>query len=289
MLYGLKGNGKSCVTRIKMAKNDFTDAYKKIAEQILAVPETVVHMTIVQMAELCETSEASIVRFCKQIGYEGFNDMKINLAGEISIGNQSIQENVVEGDDDETILQKVFSSEIQALMSTRDMINTKAFRRAVDSIIAANKVEFYAYGNSCPLASDAHYRMLKIGINSYMGVDILDSLMHANMMTPMDVAIGISHSGSTKHTCAAMETAKNHGAVTICVTSYDKSPIAQISDICLLASSNETTIFRTVAMESRMAQMAILDALYVAVAFRRLEKSKRFIHLTDKLLSEEKY
>ncbi len=288
-MYDLNGNGKSCIARIKQSENDFTDAYKKIAEQILSVPETIIHMTVVQVAELCETSEASVVRFCKLIGYEGFNDMKIHLAGEVFIGNQSIQDDVVEGDDDATILQKVFSSEIQALKTTMDIVEKTAFKSAVDSIIAANKIEFYAYGNSCPLAYDAHYRMLKIGINSYVGIDILDSLMHANMMSPLDVAIGISHSGSTKHTCAAMESAKNHGAVTICVTSFDKSPIAQISDICLLASSKETSIFRTVAMESRLAQMSILDALYVAVAFRKLEKSKRFIHLTDKLLSEEKY
>ena len=85
-----------------------------------------------------------------------------------------------------------------------------------------------------------------------------------------------------------LEEARNKGAITICITGYEKSPITKAADICLMSASRETA-FREVSMTSRIAQIGILDALFVAVAFKRIERSKKHIHHTDKLLSEEKF
>ncbi len=107
------------------------------------------------------------------------------------------------------------------------------------------------------------------------------------MLRTGDVAIGISHSGSTKNTIKMLEEAKKNGATTICITGMEKAPITRVSDICMVSHSKET-MFRSMAMASRIAQMAIIDALVVAVSFKRFERSKQYLTLTDKILVEDK-
>ncbi len=282
----LKANG--CIDRINSEYNSLSEAARKVADVILADAGKVIHLTIGQMAEQTGASEASIVRFCQNLRYSGYNDLKIHLAAEMSNDATIILEDLQPGDTEADILKKVFQAESQALHDTVSSLDPRTFEYAVNRILFANHIEFFSYGNSRPLALDMHYRLMRIGMDSRVGVDIADSALHASMLGPKDVAIGISHSGSTKHTISMLENARKSGATTICVTGMDKTPITHVSDICLISRTNET-MFRDVAMTSRIAQLAILDALYVAVAFKRLEFSRKSMESNDRYLSEEKY
>jgi DNA-binding MurR/RpiR family transcriptional regulator len=279
----------NCLNRIKQFEDEFTETSKKISVKILQTPDSIIHMTIVQTAELCGTSEASIVRFCKMLGYEGFNDFKINLAGELSIVNEPILPALQAGDDDITVLHKVFAAEIKAMQDTSSALDAETFKRAVESVFHANKVEFYACGNSNAIAQDAHYRLLKIGMNSYLSVNAEDFIMRSNMMAPGDVSIAISHTGSTKYTCMAQEAAYRRGAGTICITAFPKSLITRFSNMCLFAVMGNTADFQTTTTASRTAELAILDALYTAVAFRKGESAKQYIRFTDRILDSGRY
>jgi DNA-binding MurR/RpiR family transcriptional regulator len=183
----------------------------------------------------------------------------------------------------------VFAVEIKAIQDTVALIDTEAFKRAANYIFSAQKVEFYSFGNSRPITFDIHYRMLKIGINSYVGIDIADTLIHANMLNPGEVAIAVSHSGSTKYTCMALEAAHDRGAQTICITAFPESPITRVSDICLFAATNDEFDFTTTTFTSKTAEMAIMDALYTAVAFRKGESAKQYIKFTDRIVYVERY
>lgn len=277
-----------CFSRIRSRENSLTKSYGMIAEKILKAPETIVRLSVDQMAKICSVSEASVVRFCQFLGYEGFSDLKINLSAETS-RHDTIFSDLQDADDDATILKKVFSAEIRALHKTLSTIDVDSFKKAVDSITAANKIEFYAYGNSCPVVADAHYRMLKIGINSYVGIDWADSLMHASMLTVQDVAIAVSHTGETYHTCRAMQLAKERGAVTICITGFPESRILQYADIKIITDNDNATVFQTTTVASRTAQVAVMDSLYTAVAFRKAEQSKQRIEYTNKILAPYKH
>jgi DNA-binding MurR/RpiR family transcriptional regulator len=109
------------------------------------------------------------------------------------------------------------------------------------------------------------------------------------MLEPGDVAIAISHSGSTKYTCLALEAAHNRGARTICVTAFPKSPITLVSDICLFTATNDEFDFQCSNFTSKMAVMAIMDALYTAVALRKGESAKQYIKFTDSVEYIERY
>lgn len=280
--------GVGCLDRIRNNMQSFSGVGTRIAEFILKNAEQCIHMTVIQFAEACATSEASVVRFCKNLGYSGFHDLKIYLASELSLQGEPMLSELQTGDDELVILQKVFASEIHAMQKTMEIIDVAAFKAAVDAILYSRKVEFYAYGNSRPIVHDAQYRLLKIGINAYCGIDMGDSLIHANMLVPGDVAIGVSFSGSTRQVCSAMEAAKRRGATTICITGFPRSPITQYSDHCLYAYVNNNWDSQTTTAASRAAEVAILDALYAAVAMKRFDKSMEFIKLTDKILTDEK-
>ncbi len=287
---GLDSRGQDCLLRIRSGYVELSDAPKKVADCVLKNPAKIVHLSVNEMAELCGVSEATVVRFAKGLGYEGFHAMKIFLAGELNNvpSNYQIHEDVLETDDTRTLLRKVFTSEVQALQDTLDAIDESAFERAVDAIVGARQVGFHAFGNSRTVAIDAHYRFLRIGLLSYVSVDIANDLILASMMTPRDVAFGVSHSGSSKHTVRALTCAKEAGATTISLTGFPRSPITKVSDICLYSMARET-MFREEAMASRVAQNCIMDALYVAVSFRRLEESHKNLRTTAKILLDEKY
>ena len=280
-------SGMGCTERIQATYSDLSGASKKIADFVIDHPDQAVHMTVVQLAESCEVSEASVVRFCQCLQYAGFYEFKLSLAAEIVPASQMIQEDITVEDTEPTILEKVFAGEQQALQETLQMLNRQDFISAVNHIAFSNKVEFFSCGNARPIAQDAHYRLLRTGIDSRIGIDDYDCLIHASMLRTGDVAIGISHSGSTKNTIKMLEEAKKNGATTICITGMEKAPITRVSDICMVSHSKET-MFRSMAMASRIAQMAIIDALVVAVSFKRFERSKQYLTLTDKILVEDK-
>lgn len=263
-----------------------SDIGQKIADVIIQNPQKVIHLTITQMAEIAEVSEASIVRFCRTLGYEGFHSMKIYIAGDLQQAPQ-IHEDISPEDDDATLVKKVFSSELRGIQDTLKTLDMNAFSQAVDAMARCNRIEFYAFGNARPIAMDAHYRLLRIGLRSQVGVDVVNDLMSASMLGYRDVAFAISHSGSTKPTIQGLKNAREAGAFTICLTGFSKAPITKFADVTLCSRSTETE-FRDEAMASRIAQLCIMDALYVAVAFRQRELSQRALERTGRLLSEEK-
>ncbi len=265
-----------------------SEAARKIADYMMQNPENIIHCTISQLGDLCGVSEATIVRFSKALGYDGFNEMKIYMASEMIPSNYWIQEDVEDTDTADVLVKKVMSSQMKALQNTMRNLNVASFERAVDSIASANRVELYASGNSKHMISDANYRFLCIGIPSYVPYDTANALMQSAMLNPQDVAIGVSISGSSKGTVLALENAKSVGATTICVTGYPKSPITKAADICLIAEAGDA-MFREGSITSRIAHNSVLDALYIGVGMRRGDYSKEHIKESNKLMANEKY
>lgn len=257
-------------TRINAAKSKLRDSEKKIIEFIERNREEIIHLSITEVAERSETSESSVVRLCKRLGYKGFQDLKIHLAREVIAPEKQIHEVIEKGDDVVMIKKKVFQSNIQALYDTIEVCSDDEIRKAVDAIANARLIEFYGTGGSGTVALDAQHKLLKFGIKSFAYIDSVLQAMSASVLTNQDVAIGISHTGSNKDVLAAMKLAKEAGATLICITSSSKSPITKISDIVLQTASKET-LFRTDAISSRIAQLTIIDILVAAVANQQYE------------------
>ncbi|MCM3799375.1 MurR/RpiR family transcriptional regulator [Caldibacillus thermoamylovorans] len=265
---------KNCLGQIRSHYARLSEKEKKIADYILNNPENIIHSTINDVAEDLNVADATVFRFCKRIGFKGFQAMKITLAAEIIEPIQQIHEEISESDDERTVMEKVFQSNIHTLKSTLNLIDETAIEQAVDLLLKAGRVDFYGTGGSAVIAMDAYHKFIRTGIKVFTFMDSHFQIMSASQLTKHDVAVVISHSGTNKDTINILKTAKKNGAKIIGITGYPKSPLAQNSDVVLYTSAEETE-YRSEALSSRIAQLSLIDALYVNVMKLNKEKAKK--------------
>jgi len=245
-------------------------------------------MSVSEVAERCSASEGSVVGFCKAIGANGFQALKIALAQEIVRPVHMIHEDLEPDDDVATVARKIFQSNAQTLHDTSSTLEPATLRRAVRILKKAKRVEIYGIGSAATIAKDAHYRMLRIGMNVKVETDSHVQAISAALTGPGVAVLTISHSGSTHETVTATRLAKEAGAQTICITNFGKSPILAYSDVALVTMARETR-FRTEAMTSRLAQLAIIDVLIACLALTDYDNAVNTIRHTSDILSLKRY
>lgn len=273
-----------CFTRIRSLYSQFSEKEKVVADYILEHPEKIIHSTISQVAEDLEVADATVFRFCKRIGFKGYQAMKIALASEIVSPMEDIHETIHEDDDEKTIAEKVFKSNIRTLEDTLQVIDGEHFKAAVTAIHEARRIEFYGSGGSGAVAMDAHHKFLRAGFTTVYYSDSHLQLMGASQLTKHDVAVLISHSGASKDILSALDVAKANGAITIGITHFAKSPLSKKVDIPLYTVSQETD-YRSEALASRLAQLSIIDALYVNISIKNKEKAMAALQRMRKAIS----
>ncbi|MBM4330422.1 MAG: MurR/RpiR family transcriptional regulator [Deltaproteobacteria bacterium] len=278
----------STLIKIRGAYSTFQKAEQRIANVISKNPEEIISLSITELAEKSETSESSIVRFCKSIGYKGYYELKIALARELVVSPQQIYEEIGPKDAIASVKHKVFNSTILALQETIKILNDRELEKAVEAICKADLLVFYGMAASAAVALDSSHKFLRINIRSVSYSDSHMQAISASLLRKQDVALGISHSGSSKDVVEALRIARQSGATTICLTHHTKSPITKVADIKLFTAARETAL-RSDAMTSRIAQLAILDVLYVSVALKRYDASLKSIERTKEALVEKKY
>jgi RpiR family transcriptional regulator, carbohydrate utilization regulator len=274
--------------RVRVVRASLSPAARRIAEFIAANAAEVVHMSVTEVAERSGASEGSVVSLCRQLGAKGFHHLKLALARDLVRPVQFIHEDLDRSDDVATIVEKVFLSDVQALQDTLKVLDRAAVARAVALILAAERVELYGIGSAAPIAEDAHYRMLRIGINCKVVIDSHIQAISASLTTPKVAVITVSHSGSTHETVTATRLAKQAGARTICITNFGKSPIQSYADVVLHTMARETE-FRTEAMASRIAQLCIVDALIACLAIATYDDAVETIRSTFEVLSVKRF
>ncbi|MEH7548490.1 MurR/RpiR family transcriptional regulator [Neobacillus vireti] len=264
---------QNCLGKIRSYYARLSEKEKKVADYILKNPEKIIHNTINEVAEDLQVADATVFRFCKRIGFKGYQAMKIALASEIIEPIQQIHEEINENDNEKTVADKIFHSNIRTLENTLQILDSNSIQDAVSLLMKANRVEFYGTGGSNVVAMDAFHKFVRTGIKAFAFIDSHFQLMSASQLGENDVAVVISHSGTNKDTLNILKTAKKNGAKTIGITSYPKSPICQYSDVALYTSSEETE-YRSEALSSRIAQLSLIDALYVNIMVLNKEKAK---------------
>nr|WP_193752522.1 MurR/RpiR family transcriptional regulator [Cupriavidus sp. IDO] len=276
------------VTRIASIRDTLGATGQRIVDFIASHPAEVVHMSVSEVADRTGASEGSVVGVCKTLGATGFQQLKIALAQEIVRPVQLIHEDLEPSDNAATVVRKIFQSNVQTLHETQSALDVGALERAVRILKKAKRIEIYGIGSAAPIAEDAHYRMLRIGLNAKAVVDSHVQVISASLTGPDVAVLTISHSGSTHETVTATRLAKEAGAHTICITNFGKSPIQAFSDVLLLTMARETQ-FRTEAMTSRLAQLAIIDVLIACLSLTDYEHAVKTIRHTFEILSLKRY
>lgn len=275
------------IDRIRAMRKDLAPTAGRIADFIAQNAAEVVHMSVTEVAEKAEASEGSVIGFCQMLGARGFQQVKIALARDLVQPVQFIHEDLTPDDEISTVVEKVFQSDLQALHDTQKALDITALAKAVAAIRQAGRVEIFGIGSAATIAEDMNYRLLRIGIPSRAAVDSHIQAITAALADQKTVVVTISHSGSTVETLTATRLAKEAGATTIAITNFGKSPLLAHTDIVLNTLARETQ-FRTEAMTSRIAQLAIVDALIACLALADYERSVATIARTFEVLATKR-
>ena len=278
---------ESIVHKIRFMQSSMGPAEKRIAEYLLQHTGEIITLSVSELAVKCDCGDATVVRFSRRLGLEGYQDLKLRIAAEMN-ASSAISEEIAKEDSCFTIFKKRIRDISESLYSTESVLDEEMLSRATEAIAKADRIVIFGLGNSAAIAQDAVHKFLRLGLTAQVCCDNHMQAIIASHMKRGNIAIGISHSGSSKDIVEALQLAKACGATTICVTNYGASPIVEASDICLFTKSGETK-HSILAMSSRIAQLAIFDSIYTHIVLNSNKASKQAIYNTEIALQNKKY
>lgn len=264
--------------------DDLQPAMRRVAEHVLADPARAAAMTITDLAGACATSEATVLRLCRALGLRGYPQLRLGLATEMGSreredGREAPSGDIAPGDDLASVIEKIAFADARAVEDTARSLSVAELEAVVDTIVTAGRVDIYGVGASAFVAADLQQKLHRIGRVAFAFPDAHMALVSAALLGPGDVAIGISHTGTTIDTLDAVRVAAEHGASTVALTNAPHSPLAVQSDHVLRTAARETT-FRSGATASRLAQLTVVDCVFVAVAQRTYAQSQAALEET---------
>lgn len=277
---------ESTIHRIRAIYNELGPSEKKIADYILKNEQEVTSLPIGELAALSGSTAATIVRFSRRLGFKGFTDFRLGLAREM-ISTSSISSKITKNDSCFEIFNKRINDIAVSLWNTESVLDAKQLDLAANTIMKADRIVIFGLGNSAAVAQDAAHKFLRLGLNAQSCTDNHLQAIIASHLDRKSVAIGISHSGASTDIIDALQLSKIGSAATICITNYADSPIVKNSDICLFTKSDETN-HSILAMSSRIAQLAIFDAIYTYIVLHADKASVNAIYNTETALKSKK-
>jgi DNA-binding MurR/RpiR family transcriptional regulator len=284
------GSGEGVLSRVRAMLPEFTGALQRVAEQVLADPAGAARATIVELGERSGTSPATITRFCRALGFEGYADLRLGIAGETGRAARAagwtvdIGREILPTDPLDRVLGHMLAADAKALQDTAAQLDLDAVQRAAEAIASSSRVDIYGASGSALVGAEMQFCLHRIGVAAWAWTDVHNGLASSALLRPGDVALGISHSGQTQETIEMIAEAGSHGATTIALTSFPKSSLADVADIVLLTAAQATT-FRPDALSARHPQLVVLDLLYVAVAQRTYERANSAFQKTARAVA----
>ncbi|MDF1893942.1 MurR/RpiR family transcriptional regulator [Rahnella contaminans] len=258
-------------SRLQALQGSFSPAEKRIITLIMLSPPDVAKLSVTALAQLAQTSTATVVRTSKRLGFEGYPALRLALAAELPLAlpntESPLAADINETDSPKQILHKLLAFEVEGATATAQLLKGEALEEAVAALAQARRIDVYGAGASSLVAQDFCQKLRRIGLIAQTFGSTDESLVSACQLTAADVALAISHSGETAGVLDALLHAKNAGAATLAITANGRSLLARKADIVLLTSSRELG-FRAAAMASRTSQLLIIDCLYIGVAQR---------------------
>jgi DNA-binding MurR/RpiR family transcriptional regulator len=266
------------LVRLRGLRPSLSPAEDRVAERVLADPRAAAALTISELAVQARTSETTVLRFCKRLGLPGYPQLRLALAAESAQPRSRIAADTDINEDDtiDEIISKVAFTDASAVEETAQQLDRALLTRAANAIAGASRVDIYGIGASAIVGTDAQQKLHRIGVIAFSWNDPHIALTSAALLGTRDVAIGISHSGTTRETIESLSRARRQGATTIAITNFPLSRLVESADIVLTTAARETSL-RSGATASRIAALTVVDCLYIAVAQRDLTRARKAV------------
>ena len=255
------------VLKIKELIPSLSKSEQLVANYIIENPDQVITLSVAALADAVGVSDPTVVRTCRHLGFIGYQDLKVTLAQSIVTPLQNIHEEISPEDDVQKIVSKVFLSAIHTLQYTHDTLVPGDIQAAAEMLMGARRIVIFGLGASGAVASDLQHKLLRLGLDANVYVDAHLQALTTAYCTSEDVVFAISHSGSSRIIIDNVQLAKENGARIISLTSFGRSPLSKLADVCLFTASMETK-YRILAISSRIAELTIIDSIYTYIALR---------------------
>ncbi|WP_413524909.1 MurR/RpiR family transcriptional regulator [Photobacterium phosphoreum] len=246
-------------------RDSLTPSARRIADYVLAQPQRVTELSIAELSQQAKVGEASIIRFCRVLNFKGFQDLKMKLAIEVATPNDvekhMLDTELTADDNAEHIGRKLQQTINNVLGETLNLLDFSELEAVARAFQQQKRIYFFGVGSSGITAEDAKNKLMRIGLD----VDALTNnhfmYMKASLLSSEDIAIGISHSGTSKETIKALALAKACGAITVALTHNPLSPLAELSDHVLI-NGNRQGQLQGDSIGTKITQLFVLDMLY---------------------------
>ncbi|MBW7983304.1 MurR/RpiR family transcriptional regulator [Enterobacillus tribolii] len=273
--------------KIQASLDQLSKSERKVAEVILASPQTAIHSSIATLAKMADVSEPTVNRFCRRLETKGFPDFKLHLAQSLANGTPYVNRNVEETDSVDAYTSKIFESAMASLEVAKNSLDMVAVNRAVDLLTQAKKISFFGLGASAAVAHDAMNKFFRFNIPVVYFDDIVMQRMSCMNSNDGDVVVLISHTGRTKSLVEMAHLARENDATVIAITSRD-TPLAMEATLPLILDVPEDTDVY-MPMVSRIAQLTLIDALATGFTLRRGAKFRDNLKRVKEALKESRF
>lgn len=271
---------------ISNAIPELSRSEKRVANWVLQHPKEATNATLAHIASECETSEPTVLRFCRRMGLGGFRELGIRLAESLSAPGSYVHRDVSPDDSTSDAAMKVMDASIQALMEMRGQLSAMPIDEAAQAMASARQIAFAGLGASGHVARDATHKFFRLGIPCSSLLDTPMIAQFAAIAEPDDVLVLLSHTGRWPEFVQAAGIARERGATVVAITNPESklSKSASILFPCRLIE--DTNVFTPTS--SRLGQLALLDALLVALALTQGSAATERLKLSkDALLNKE--
>ncbi len=262
---------ENILLKIKGCYSEMNERDRRIASYILENQNMTLQYSIDDIAKNCKTNRSAIVRFCQNLGLDGFKDFKKRLTCDVLSENKKKDDEnqpyseISDNEPIPQIAQKVIHNNISSINDTFRILDTELLARAVALVNDAPRLHFYGIGASGLVALDAERKFIRIGKDCRACTDPHMQITLASNLAPEDAAVVISYTGITKDILQTVAQIKKSGAHLIAITKFRKNnPLSEQSDIVLHISSTEWN-FRGGALSSRIASLTVIDILFLGV------------------------
>lgn len=258
------------ITLIESFYPSLTKSEKKVADYIIDQKDQVLYQSLSDMANHIQVGEATIVRFCYKLGFEGVQDLKFSISREDDLFKNQTYDNYI--DTIESNIQKV-------VHETKLVLDPQSLTQVIDCLYQCEQVYLFGSGASGLATLEAESRLLRIGKITKSVIDSHYQLMHAALCTSKTCVIAISLSGSTIETVEAAQIAKENGAKVIVLTNYIQSPLAKIADLILLTAGKENPLDGG-SLVAKISQLYVIDLICTGYALKQKKKAQNAKELT---------
>ncbi|CAM3514290.1 N-acetylmannosamine kinase [Rouxiella silvae] len=246
-------------------QNSLTRSSQRIAVYVQSEPAKVTQLSLSELSSLTQAGEATIIRFCRTLGYKGFQDFKMDLAIEVATRSSNeeslLDADVQDADSAQAIASRLQSAINNVLTETINLLSLENVEQVAKQMRSADRICIFGLGTSGITAEDAKSKLMRIGLRVDAATNNHFMYMQASLMQPGDVAIGISHSGTSHETVHALKLAKETGAITVALTHNMGSRLTEVADYVLI-NGNRQGQLQGDSIATKIAQLFVLDLIY---------------------------